>query len=97
MKVVHLKLKEPHNGDTDFYFGSMKAIYDEFSHDEIGIGYKSLTNALRGKLEYENKKCTIKVGQLRQKKQSEWRPPHLSERERYETQCEIDEVGYSQF
>lgn len=67
MKVVHLKLKELHNGD--FYFSSLKAIYDSFSRDDVGIGYKSLTNALRGKSEYSNKKCTIKVGQLKQKSQ----------------------------
>lgn len=69
MKVVHLKLNEPHNGDTDFYFGSLKAIYDTIPKECIGIAYKSLTNALRGKSEYENRHCTIKVGQLKQKSQ----------------------------
>lgn len=72
MKVVHLKLNEPHDGETDFYFGSLKAIYDAIPQKEIGIAYKSLTNAIRGKSEYENKKCTIKVGQLKQKSQSKF-------------------------
>ena len=70
MKVVHIKLKEPHNGETDFYCGSLKAIYDCIPQDKVGIAYKSLTNALRGKSEYENKHCTIKVGLLKQKSQS---------------------------
>ncbi len=70
MKVVHIKLKEPHNGETDFYCGSLKAIYDCIPKDKVGIAYKSLTNALRGKSEYENKYSTIKVGHLKQKAQS---------------------------
>jgi hypothetical protein len=72
MKVVHLKLNEPHDGETDFYFGSLKAIYDAIPQNEIGIAYKSLTNAIRGKNEYQNKRCTIKVGQLKQKSQSKF-------------------------
>jgi len=72
MKVVHIKLKEPHNGETEFYFGSLKAIYDSIPQYMVGIAYKSLTNALRGKSEYENKYCSIKVGMLKQKKQSKF-------------------------
>ena len=72
MKVVHLKLNEPHDGETDFYFGSLKAIYDAIPQNEIGIAYKSLTNAIRGKSEYQNKRCTIKVGHLQQKQQTKF-------------------------
>ena len=72
MKVVHLKLNEPHDGETDFYFGSMKAIYDAIPQNEIGIAYKSLTNAIRGKNEYQNKRCTIKVVHLQQKQQTKF-------------------------
>ena len=64
MKVVHLKLNEPHDGETDFYFGSLKAIYDAIPQNEIGIAYKSLTNAMRGKNYYENKKVVIRIGVL---------------------------------
>ena len=67
MKVVHLKLNEPHDGQTDFYFGSLKAIYDAIPHNEIGIAYKSLTNAIRGKNYYENKKVVIRIGVLYRK------------------------------
>lgn len=68
MKVVHINLKEPLNGESDFYFGSLKAIYDSIPQDKVGIAYKSLTNAIRGKTEYKNKRCTIKVGHLERKK-----------------------------
>lgn len=71
MKVVHINLKEPLNGESDFYFGSLKAIYDSIPQDKVGIAYKSLTNALRCKSEYENKHCSIKVGHLKQKQQTQ--------------------------
>ena len=67
MKVVHLKLNEPHDGETDFYFGSLKSIYDAIHQKEIGIAYKSLTNAIRGKNYYENKKVVIRIGVLYRK------------------------------
>ncbi len=68
-KVVHLHLNEPFEGQSDFYFGSIKAIYDSIPQDALGISYKSLTNALRGKTEYLNKRCSIKTGHLERKKQ----------------------------
>lgn len=67
-KVIHLHLDKPFNGEQDFYFGSLKAIYDNIPYDIVGIAYKSLTNAIRGKSEYNNKRCTIKVGHLERKK-----------------------------
>lgn len=67
-KVIHLHLNEPHEGEQDFYFGSLKAIYDSIPQDKVGIAYKSLTNAIRCKTEYKNKRCTIKVGHLERKK-----------------------------
>lgn len=64
-KVVHVHFKEPHEGMTDLYFGSLKAIYVQVPEDIIGIKYKSLTNAIRGKDCYENKRCIIRIGALR--------------------------------
>lgn len=63
-KVVHLTFKEPYIGMTDLYFSSLKAIYDVVPKEAVGIEYKSLTNAIRGKSEYENKKVTIRIGHL---------------------------------
>lgn len=64
-KIVHLHLK---NGDaeeqTDFYFGCLSAIFDRFDDSAVGIKYKSLTNALRGRDFYENKRVTIRVSTL---------------------------------
>lgn len=75
MKVVHLQLYEPYNGRTDFYFGSIKAIYDHVPRDVVGIAYTSLTATMRGKGEYRNKKCSIKVGELLQHPQTNKHQP----------------------
>lgn len=66
-KVVHVHFKKPHEGMTDLYFGSLKAIYIQVPEDIIGIKYKSLTNAIRGKICYENKNCIIRIGELMRK------------------------------
>ena len=52
------------DGECDFYLGSIKAIFDHISEDAVGIRYKSLTNALRGRDFYENKHCTVRVSSL---------------------------------
>ena len=69
-KVIHLELKEPKDGKSDYYFGSLLAIYDSLQKEDVGITYKSLTNALRGKETYENKTCIIRVGRLERKAQT---------------------------
>ena len=69
-KVVHLHLKEPYNGESDFYFGSLKAIFDIIPHDVVSVSYKYLANAIHGKDQYENKRCIIRIGYLERKQQS---------------------------
>lgn len=69
-KIVHLHMKIPIDNKTDFYFGSIKAIFDFVSEETIGIRYKSLTNALRGRDFYDNKHCTVRVSSLITKLQS---------------------------
>lgn len=69
-KVVHLHLKTDISSIKDWYFGSLKAIYDRFDEADIGIKYKSLTNAIRGKSEYENKHISIRIGVIQRKKKN---------------------------
>lgn len=70
-KVVHLHFKKPSETDAeDYFFGSIKAIYDSLSEARVGIKYKSLTNALRDTDTYENKMCVIKTGTLITKRQT---------------------------
>ncbi len=63
-KVVHLHLNEPYDGKSDFYFSSFKAVYENVPESVVGIKYKSLTNAIRGKDCYNNKNCPIRVGEV---------------------------------
>lgn len=69
-KVVHLHFKEPSDGQQDLYFGSFKAIYDRCSHEEVGITYKALVNAIRNRECYENKKVVIRVSEYIRKPKS---------------------------
>lgn len=67
-KVIHLHFKDDGVSITkDWYFGSLKAIYNSRTVEDIGISYKSLTNAIRGKDVYENKKVIIRIGKLERK------------------------------
>ena len=61
--IIHLFLKEK---GEDFYFGSLKAIYDRFNEKEIGISYRNLRNKgiKVGKKVFENEFCIIKKGIL---------------------------------
>ena len=63
-KVVHVHLVEPHKGKTDYYFGSIAAIYEVLSAEVVGIRYDSLTNTIGGKDEYANKKAFVRVARL---------------------------------
>ena len=66
-KVVHVRMKDPFEGQSDFYFGSIKAIYDSIPQDRIGISYKSLTNhGIKGN-RYENSLCSIDIGMMKRK------------------------------
>lgn len=59
--VVHLELP---NGEHH-YFGSVKALCDHFSKEQIGITYKSLANyGVTAEKPYRNKYCTVRKGIL---------------------------------
>lgn len=61
-QVIHLQ-----RGDEHHYFGSVAAMYDHFSKDEIGISYGSLRNyGLSPEKPYRNEKTgvIIRVGVL---------------------------------
>jgi hypothetical protein len=61
-QVIHLQ-----KGDEHFYFGSVAALYDHFSKEEIGISYGSIRNfGLSPAKPYKNDKrgVVIRVGVL---------------------------------
>lgn len=65
-QVIHVHVLAT---DEHYYFGSIKAVYDTFTKDEIGIAPQTLYN--RGLNEkYVNDRVVIRKGVLQQKKHS---------------------------
>jgi uncharacterized transporter YbjL len=61
-KIIHLHVKKT---NEHHYFGSIKALCQNFDKQEIGIVYSSLkTVKLKEKGIYENNKCVIRQGKL---------------------------------
>lgn len=57
-------------GKTEFFFGSLSAIYDMFSSDEIGCKVQRLWNIkITEENPYIGRKCTITKEVLKRKKQ----------------------------
>ncbi len=60
--VVHVELL---CDNSHHYFGSLAAIFEKFSKEEIGISYGSLRNyGLSSEKPYKNKLCIIRKGTL---------------------------------
>lgn len=57
-KVIHLEIDGNH-----YYFGSVKALCDNFTKEQIGIKYTSLVQKNLS-TPYKNKKCIIRAGVL---------------------------------
>lgn len=69
--VIHIEFKTPINGVTHDFFGSIKAIYNSYTDEQIGITYKSLVgNYSIRKKPYENKNCVISCGEIKRNKQT---------------------------
>lgn len=62
MKIIHLYVKET---NTHHYFGSLKAMYQHFDKEVLGITYDSLaTRGINKKNLYENKNIVVRKGIL---------------------------------
>lgn len=72
-KVVHLHLKKPKNGQSDFYFGSVLAIYSVLTREDMGAHYRTITQAIFRSGTYENKKCVVRLGELIRKRHTKGR------------------------
>ena len=69
-KVVHLHLKEPRNGQSDFFFGSVLAMYSVLTREDVGAHYRTITHTLLHAGVYENKKCIVRLGELIRNRQT---------------------------
>ena len=73
-KVIHVHLKNPTpDGQQDFYFGSLRAIYSVLSVADIGRNYTSLTakSIFKNGGFFENKRCTIRISEVIRNKRGE--------------------------
>lgn len=62
LNIIHLYVKE---SNTHHYFGSLKAMYQYFDKQQLGITYDSLaTRGIAKTNLYENKKIIVRKGKL---------------------------------
>ena len=62
--IIHLQI-----GDEHHYFGSISAIYESFTPDQIGVSLSRLWSyGIKPDKPYRNKICTIYRGEIRRKK-----------------------------
>jgi len=64
-QVIHLQFV---GTDEHHYFGSIQAIYDHFTRDQLGIAPQTLYNQWAGNSPYINTKVILRKGRLIQKK-----------------------------
>ena len=57
--VCHLEYQGEH-----YYFGNLKVLTDNFSKEQLGVGYKSLANHFTKQNEFSNSNCIIRKGRL---------------------------------
>ena len=62
--VIHLHFI---GTDEHFYFGSLSAMYEQFTRDQLGVAIQTLYNMFKGDL-YQNDLVAIRKGRLIQKK-----------------------------
>ena len=62
-QIVQVHFFEPVEGKTDYYFGSLKAIYAKFTKEQVGVSLESLYTC---KISQDNAKVTKKCRIIRQ-------------------------------
>jgi len=63
-QVVHLHLLE---SDEHHYFGSLSAMYEQFTPQQLGVAVQTLYNKWKGEC-FENEKVVLRKGRLITKK-----------------------------
>ncbi len=67
--VIHVELDEPYQGEKNWYFGSVAAIYEELPKEVIGAGKEWLWQCLSKKSEHRTRKATIRRSKVITKQQ----------------------------
>lgn len=67
--IYHVRLNAAINGQVDFFFGSIAAIFDHLGPNQVGIVKQSLYDfKITPENPYRNKYCTIQKGEILRKK-----------------------------
>ena len=67
--VIHVELDEPYQGEKNWYFGSVAAIYQELPKEVVGAGKEWLWQCLSKKSEHRTRKATIRRSKVITKQQ----------------------------
>jgi hypothetical protein len=68
--IYRVSFKEPIDGKTDYFYGSLSAIFTNFTPEEIGCKVQRLWNIkITEDKPYFGRKCTITKEPLARKKQ----------------------------
>lgn len=71
--IYRVSFKEPVNDKTDYFFGSLAAIYETFSAAQIGCRVSRLWNLkITPEKPYLGRKCTITKEPLSRKRQKKY-------------------------
>lgn len=67
-KIIKVEFTEPIDGKSEYYFGSLSAIYDVFTREQMGCVLYTLWNAsIKEGKPYKNKRCTVSKFPIRRK------------------------------
>jgi hypothetical protein len=67
--IYRVSFKEPIDGKADWFYGSLAAIFTNFTPEEIGCGVRRLWNVkITEERPYRGRKCTITKEHLTRKK-----------------------------
>jgi hypothetical protein len=65
--IYHVQFRDA--GESHHYFGSISAIYDTFTPEQLGVAKSTLWGyGITRVHPYENRKCIIRKGELHRKK-----------------------------
>lgn len=67
--IIHIHFFQPTNGTTDAYFGSLAAVYDYFTPEQIGAPLRRLWGKPIDNIPFATQRCTIARCTVFRKKQ----------------------------
>lgn len=57
--IIKVQFLKPVDGQTEYFFGSIAAIYEQFTTEQIGCTMQTLWGRVSAEMPYITKKCII--------------------------------------